>query len=196
LSRCSRNHTGSPRHVHVARYDTTLRSKAASRRAPSSGPTADEVQNATEIDLEYSPEDPRGLNDREPEAEPALPPCAGGIRLREAVEDARKRLHRDPLTGIRHLNLDLGPPLDEPHLHASTPRRELDGIRQEVPDDLRQPDRFAGDGIRRAIMNECQRHGFRVRRRPDAIERAFNHRHKVDGARRHDSAATHDPRDV
>jgi hypothetical protein len=35
----------------VARYDTPLRSKATSMRASSSGPTADEVQNATEIAL-------------------------------------------------------------------------------------------------------------------------------------------------
>ena len=43
----------------MARYDTPLRSKATSRRASSSGPTAGEVQNATEIDPEYRSEDPR-----------------------------------------------------------------------------------------------------------------------------------------
>ena len=84
------------------------------------------------------------LRDREPEAEAAMLARERRVGLPEPLEDERQELRRDAapvsLTVISTCEFDAR----ETQLHPAAARRELDRVRQQVPDDLLQPIRIAG----------------------------------------------------
>ena len=65
-------------------------------------------------------------------------PCRAGGRLPESLEDVRQEFRADPLAGITHNDFDLGIDPPEQRLRATALRRELDGVREEIPNDLLQ----------------------------------------------------------
>ena len=76
------------------------------------------------------------MGDREAEAEPTMPPGRRAVGLPEAVEHMRKKIRPDPFACIADDDFDvIGSPCDR-DINAAIFRRELDGVAQEVPDDL------------------------------------------------------------
>ena len=65
----------------------------------------------------------------------------------------------------------------QPHLHPAATIGELDGIREQVPQDLLQPIGIAGDRRRIRIEDALQAHTLRVGGRADRIDGA-SHDHK------------------
>ena len=101
-------------------------------------------------------------HNREPEPEPAVLPRRRAVGLPETVEDVRQKLGRDAYPRIRHLYQRLA--AFGPHARRDAPalRRELDGVRQEVPDDLLKAERrtLHDDGARGEFDREF--HGARL----------------------------------
>ena len=56
----------------------------------------------------------------------------------------------------------------QPHLHAAAARRELDGVREQVPDDLLQAVGVARDGAGPRVEDRLQADALGLGRRPDA----------------------------
>ena len=81
-----------------------------------------------------------------PRPEPAVPPRGGGVGLAEAVEDVGEELGLDADAGVDDADLDVRvDPLQE-DLDLAALGRELDGVGEEVPDDLLEAGGVAGDG--------------------------------------------------
>ena len=85
--------------------------------------------------------------------------------------------------------------LDE-HDDASVCGGELDGVRQQVPDHLLQPDRVAAHRRDRQIGRERQRDVLGERQRSDRIDGDPRHRDQIDLPRRHLQRARDDAGDI
>ena len=118
------------------------------------------------------------------------------VGLAEALEEMRQELRRDAFAGVADAQLDVRVDALEANLHASVPRRELDRIRQQVPDNLLQPLRIAGNRNARLIDGGLQPDALRRRRRRHGLERLLNHARQVDGPDVEPQFAGDDPRHV
>ena len=58
------------------------------------------------------------------------------VALAEPVEDVREQIGGDAVAGIAHRDFRRRARLPRSHRHAPAPRRELDGIADEIGDDL------------------------------------------------------------
>ena len=87
-------------------------------------------------------------HDAEAEPEAAVRPRAGAVCLPEPLEDVRQELCADPLARIAHGELDVRLGAPEVDVDAPAFGRELDGIRQEVPDHLLEARGVARDVLR------------------------------------------------
>src|SRR5437667_3050726 len=76
------------------------------------------------------------LRDRQPEAEATLLAREGRVALSKSLEDEREKVRSNAAAGVAYGDLDLGIGARELELDPPAPRCELDGVRQEVPDDL------------------------------------------------------------
>src|SRR5438128_9165899 len=65
--------------------------------------------------------------------------CSRTFDLAEPVEDKSKELGFDAVAVIGHADFDMGVYALQHHLHPPTLLRELDRVRQEVPNNLLQP---------------------------------------------------------
>ena len=84
------------------------------------------------------------LDDRQAETEAAVPARGGRISLLKALEDMREDVGRDALAAVG--DLDVRVTVHTPAAtHARVPSRgrELDGVADQVPHHLLQPDRVA-----------------------------------------------------
>src|SRR2546430_1733210 len=81
----------------------------------------------------------------------AVGPGRRALRLPEPVEDVRQEGGLDPLTGVAHGDLDVRVDALEAELDAPVPRGELDGVREQVPEDLLETLRIAGDDDRAGV---------------------------------------------
>ena len=91
------------------------------------------------------------LHDRQPEAEAAVLARRRRVALPEPLEQVRNELRLDADAGVGHADLDVGVHALEQDLDLAVLRRELDGVGQQVPDDLLKPARIAGDRPGRGI---------------------------------------------
>ena len=73
--------------------------------------------------------------------------CAGGERFAAAkrLENVRKKIRRNPRTGVAHGDFDIGGAFDRFDLDAPACRRELDGVSEQVPPHLAQPRSVTGN---------------------------------------------------
>src|SRR5438128_3708762 len=78
------------------------------------------------------------LHQREAEPEAAVRARARAVALAERLEDVRNELRRDPDARVGDDDLDARLGARETHAHAAARRRELDRVREQVPDDLLQ----------------------------------------------------------
>jgi hypothetical protein len=68
-----------------------------------------------------------------------------GVCLPEALEHMGQELGPDADTGVADAYFDVAIHALQPYAHPAVFRRELDRIRQQVPDDLLQPAQVAGN---------------------------------------------------
>ncbi len=119
-------------------------------------------------------------DNRQPQAETAVRSGAGGIGLSEAIKDIGKKIGGDPHPGVGDpdVNVEVG----SLHLNGNAPlfRRELDGIRQKIPDDLLKPIGIGQDGDRRIGESERDRNPLGVGRRLNGLDRRLNDRGDLD----------------
>src|SRR4051794_30662880 len=84
-------------------------------------------------------------DDREPESEAAIAPPRAPLLLAKAIEDVRQELWRDADAAVGDAHLDMRPGFNEAQDDASTFRRELGRVREQVPHHLLQPLWIAGN---------------------------------------------------
>lgn len=109
-------------------------------------------------------------NDRQAETEPPEAARRRAVTLAEAIKHVRKKVLVDALAGVGNdqLGLPFGAPDDDVHLAAQG--RELDRVRQQVPEDLLQAIRIAMDPAVRYIDRRLQPDLFGGGRRFDGID--------------------------
>src|SRR5438309_2359571 len=77
--------------------------------------------------------------DREAEPKSAMSTRRRTIGLAKAIEYERQESRVDPLARIAHANLDAFVCSRERDAHVPSARRELDRVREQIPDDLLEP---------------------------------------------------------
>src|SRR4030095_8635406 len=115
-------------------------------------------------------------DERQPDAEPALGARAAAVALPEPVEDERQELPIDADAAVADHDLQVRVDALKGDLDPASLRRELDGVHQEVPDNLLDPVRIAAERSRIGVDERLQPEPLglgggadRVRwRRPDA----------------------------
>ena len=93
-------------------------------------------------------------DDGQAEAEAAVRARRGSVGLAERLENMREKIARDSAAGIGHDQANRGRRVLQLHRHLAARRRELDRVRQQVPDHLAQTivvaeDRAGGGGVGR-----------------------------------------------
>ena len=101
-------------------------------------------------------------DDRQAQAEAAGLARRAGVGLAEPLEHERQELRLNADAGVADDDLDVRVDALEPHLHAAALRRELDGVRQQVPDHLLQAIGIAGDRADARIEQRLHPHALRV----------------------------------
>ena len=100
------------------------------------------------------------LHDRQPEAQAADRARRRGVRLPEAVEHVRQEFGLDPDAGVGDGDLDVRRSRAPARPRPGRPSGELDGVGEQVPDDLLQPVRVPGDGAGQRVEQLAQRMPF------------------------------------
>ena len=118
-------------------------------------------------------------HDREAEPEAALRARARGIRLPERFEDPAEELRRDAAAGIADPDHGVRARAVEGQGDASISRRELDGVGEQVPDDLLEPAGVTGE---RPGSDELrvELDALRLRQRPHAVDGGLDDRDQID----------------
>src|SRR5208337_5385078 len=90
-------------------------------------------------------------DDGQAESQATVHPRCAGIILAKALENVGKKLGRDTLAGVSHDDLHVRIDALQHDIHPSALGAELDGVREQVPDDLLQTLVVAGDRAGAAI---------------------------------------------
>src|SRR5262249_12343700 len=118
------------------------------------------------------------------EAEAAVPSSARRVGLAEAVKDVWQEIRADAFARVAHGDANVWVHALQLRFDATALRRELDRVGEQVPDDLLQPDRIAGDLTNFGGQVGLERDALRLRRRVDRPNRILYHRdqvHRADG---------------
>src|SRR5207247_2379650 len=113
-------------------------------------------------------------HDREAEAEAAVATRARALRLAKAIEDVRQELRTDAGARVRHDDACLARPGFEHHVDATARWRELDRVRQEVPDDLLEAVRIDRGGHGRSRQARIEHDLLAVGGRAHAVDGALD----------------------
>ena len=135
-------------------------------------------------------------NDGEAETQAGVFARRPGVALTEAFEHERQELRLDAGPRVADHDLDVRIDVLEDDLDPSAFRRELDGVRHEIPHDLLQAIRIAGDGGGPRIENRVHAQLFRIRGRRDGLERALDYCRHVDRLNVEPNLSRDDSRDV
>jgi hypothetical protein len=114
------------------------------------------------------------LRNRQSQAESAMRSSGRRIRLSEALEDVRKELARDALTRIEDGQLSICPGRAQHDADRLPLWRELQRIREQVPDNLVKSRAVAHDQGRVAVDLRGQLDAFRRKRGPQPLDDAGN----------------------
>src|SRR5690349_13273948 len=94
-------------------------------------------------------------HDREPQAKTARALGCARFGLAKALEHQREEVRANPHAVVRHSDLDVRVPALQMDRDASALRRELDGVREQIPYALlkarRVSDRQGNGGVERAF---------------------------------------------
>src|SRR5438874_1250928 len=85
---------------------------------------------------------------------------ARAVGLAEAIEHVRQEFRRYPLARVGHADLDVRFDLRRRDLHVPPLRRELDGVREQVPHDLLEPVGVAGEALVRQVRSPLEADAF------------------------------------
>ena len=107
---------------------------------------------------------------RQPQAEPAAFTGDAGVRLAEPLEHMRKEFRRDADAGIADGNFHVRIDAFEADLHPAAAVRELDRIRQQIPQHLLQALRIARDGRRIRIEHGLDAYALGLGGRRNAVD--------------------------
>jgi hypothetical protein len=118
------------------------------------------------------------------------------VGLPEALEDVGQKFGADPCARVGDGDLGAVARAREPHLDRALARRELDGVREEVPEDLLETVGVAGDAARRVVEAHREADAARLGRRAHALGRRLDDGREGDGARRQAELAGDDARHV
>src|SRR5215831_15131752 len=114
------------------------------------------------------------------EAETARCPRGPRLSLLKPLKQTRQELGGNTLTGIADRNLDVRIHPLESDLNPPALRRELYGVREEIPHHLLQACRVAGHRASFGVENDLQPDLFGIRCRSCNLDRLFYHRGEVD----------------
>src|ERR1700759_4981548 len=79
----------------------------------------------------------------QPQPQPAVFPCGAAVGLTETVKDIRQKLSIDTGPGVADRDFKVRFDALKLHLYLSASGRELDGVGEQIPDDLLEPNRVA-----------------------------------------------------
>ncbi len=79
------------------------------------------------------------LDDGQPQAQAAMSAGGGSVALAEAFEHVGQEFGADAHAVVADGNFELAVRLAQAHRHGAVPFRELEGVAEQVPDDLLQP---------------------------------------------------------
>src|SRR5262249_26986862 len=85
------------------------------------------------------------FDESQAEAEAAVPSSARRVGLAEAVKDVWQEIRADAFARVAHGDANVWVHALQLRFDATALRRELDRVGEQVPDDLLQPVRIAGD---------------------------------------------------
>src|SRR5262249_29380705 len=122
------------------------------------------------------------FDESQAEAEAAVPSGARRVGLVEAFKDIGHEITADAFARVAHADANVWVHALQPHFDATSLRRELDRVGEEVPDDLLQPDGVAGDLANFIGPVSPERDVLRCRGRVDRLSRLRYHRDQVHGA--------------
>ncbi len=112
-------------------------------------------------------------DDGEAQSQSGSGPFEPRIRLTKALEHVRQELRPNPHHGVAHYDVDVRVHAFDAHLDAAPLRRELHGIRQQIPHDLLQPvgiARYRADAwIDNYLQADLLRIGRRLHRRDGVV---------------------------
>ena len=131
-------------------------------------------------------------HDRQAETEPGARPAPR--RRPEAIEDVRQQRRRNALAGIPHLDDDVAVRAAKRHVDPALLGRELDGVREQVPDDLLQAIgiRHDGPGL---VEHDAEVDRLRGRGRPQRGDGGGDDRRRVHLLQRDPKPAGDDTRE-
>src|SRR6185503_19112237 len=104
-------------------------------------------------------------SNRETKAKAAMRAGDPGIRLTEAFEDVREKLGWNTDARVADGDVDVRIPTRETHLDAAAPVGELHGVREQIPQNLQETFRIAGNGLRAGIRDDFELDALGVCRR-------------------------------
>ena len=124
-----------------------------------------------------------GPNDRQPQPESAMRACAAAVGLAESIEDVRKKIGLDADAGVRNAQpRHVGICFDR-DTNGTPGRRELDGVREEIPDRLLQAVGIAEDADLLDTQHAREADPLGLRPRAQVLDDVFRDQAQVDPSR-------------
>jgi hypothetical protein len=136
------------------------------------------------------------VHDRQTQAQPAVGACDRALGLHKAIEHVRNVLGAQAEAGVGHRNLRGAAEGLETHHDPAASRCELDGVIQQVGDDLLQARRVPVHRTGRVAHQEVEPHALRLGRDLRHVDCTLHHAREVDGLKVEQQLAGHDARDV
>src|SRR5262245_57900064 len=136
------------------------------------------------------------FHERQPQPYPAVPPPARRVSLSEAVEDEWQELRLDSLTSVADRDPDMIGGALHPQLDPPAFGRELDRVREQVPDHLLQTRRVAEHLFWQAAEIGDKGDALRLGRRAHRVERGFKRRDQINQSRLDPQLARDDARRI
>ena len=121
------------------------------------------------------------LDDRQAKAQPAMPARGARIGLAEAVEHVGQKLGLDSLARIGNSEFEMRVDALHRDLHLAALGRELDRVREQVPNDLLQPAAVAEYWSRVGIQHRFDANVLGVGGRTHRVDGGADDLRQVDG---------------
>ena len=135
-------------------------------------------------------------HDGQADAQAAILARGGAVGLAEPIEDVRQKSGLDAYAGIVDRDLDLAFGAPQARFDAPAFIRELDGVREQIPDGLLQTVGVAEDHAVRRLNHLVQGDPFRFGAGPDDVNGGMKDAFDLDRLGVELEAAGDDPRSV
>src|SRR5262245_60998856 len=119
------------------------------------------------------------FDERQAEAESAVPSGARHVGLAEAGKDIGQEIRADAFARVAHGDANVRVNALQPRFDSTSLRSELDRVGEQVPDHLLQSRGVAGDLADFGGEVSLERDTFGVRRRVDRLNRLLNYRDQI-----------------